>query len=65
MQYRNLGNSGLKISELSFGSWVTFVNQLNEKNDLKILGFCEVMKFLPLYKSLEPKVLRMVCEKGL
>ena len=31
MNYRNLGKSGLKVSELSFGSWVTFVNQLNEK----------------------------------
>ena len=31
MEYRNLGSSGLKISELSFGSWVTFVNQLKEK----------------------------------
>ncbi len=27
MQYRKLGNTGLKISELSFGSWVTFHNQ--------------------------------------
>ena len=24
MQYRNLGKSGLKVSALSFGSWVTF-----------------------------------------
>ena len=31
MEYRNLGQSGLKVSELSFGSWVTFVNQLNQK----------------------------------
>ena len=31
MEYRNLGKSGLKVSELSFGSWVTFVNQLNQK----------------------------------
>ncbi len=28
MQYRRLGASGLKISELSFGSWVTYGNQL-------------------------------------
>tara|TARA_Y100001970_G_C14222915_1_gene853771 strand:+ start:1576 stop:2523 length:948 start_codon:yes stop_codon:yes gene_type:complete len=32
MEYRNLGKSGLKVSELSFGSWVTFVNQLNQKS---------------------------------
>ena len=28
MQYRRLGASGLKVSELSFGSWVTYGNQL-------------------------------------
>ncbi|MDJ0916608.1 MAG: aldo/keto reductase [Woeseiaceae bacterium] len=27
MQYRKLGNTGLKISELSFGSWITLHNQ--------------------------------------
>ncbi|MBC7533680.1 MAG: aldo/keto reductase [Oligoflexus sp.] len=27
MQYRRLGRSGLKVSELSFGSWVTFHTQ--------------------------------------
>ena len=39
MEYRNLGNSGLKISELSFGSWVTFVNQLNEKKAMDCMSF--------------------------
>lgn len=29
MEYRFLGKSGLKISELSFGSWVTFGTQIN------------------------------------
>jgi voltage-dependent potassium channel beta subunit len=29
MQYRNLGRSGLKVSVLSFGSWVTFGPQLD------------------------------------
>jgi voltage-dependent potassium channel beta subunit len=29
MNYRRLGNSGLKISELSLGSWVTYGNQLS------------------------------------
>ena len=28
MEYRRLGNSGLKVSWLSFGSWVTFSNQM-------------------------------------
>ncbi len=29
MNYRKLGRSGLKVSELSFGSWVTYGNQLD------------------------------------
>ena len=29
MKYRNLGKSGLKVSELSYGSWVTFSFQLD------------------------------------
>jgi len=28
MQYNRLGNSGLQISELSYGSWVTFHDQM-------------------------------------
>ncbi len=31
MNYRNLGKTGLKISELSYGSWVTFSFQLDQK----------------------------------
>jgi voltage-dependent potassium channel beta subunit len=30
MQYRRLGTSGLKVSALSFGSWVTFQNQVDD-----------------------------------
>ena len=29
MNYRHLGKSGLKVSELSFGSWVTYHNQVD------------------------------------
>ncbi len=28
MEYRRLGKSGLKVSALSFGSWITFANQI-------------------------------------
>jgi aryl-alcohol dehydrogenase-like predicted oxidoreductase len=28
MQYRRLGQAGIKVSVLSFGSWVTFAKQL-------------------------------------
>ncbi|MEO6062611.1 MAG: aldo/keto reductase [Thermoflexales bacterium] len=31
MNYRRLGSAGLKLSELSLGSWVTFKNQLAEE----------------------------------
>jgi voltage-dependent potassium channel beta subunit len=31
MHYRRLGKSGIKISELSYGSWVTFGTQVDEK----------------------------------
>jgi voltage-dependent potassium channel beta subunit len=30
MEYRHLGKSGIQVSALSFGSWVTFNNQLGE-----------------------------------
>jgi len=30
--YRKLGGSGLKVSLLSFGSWVTFSNQVNQED---------------------------------
>ena len=30
MQYRRLGRVGLKVSELSFGSWVTYGKQMND-----------------------------------
>jgi len=30
MQYRRLGTSGLQVSALSFGSWVTFHNQVDD-----------------------------------
>jgi voltage-dependent potassium channel beta subunit len=31
MNYRRLGRAGLKVSELSFGSWVTYGNQMDTK----------------------------------
>ena len=30
MQYRHLGRSGLQVSALSFGAWVTFAQQYGE-----------------------------------
>lgn len=37
MEYRRLGNSGLKVSVLSFGSWVTFHNQLGNETALQCM----------------------------
>ena len=37
MEYRRLGKAGLKISELSFGSWITFGNQLDVNNVKKCM----------------------------
>jgi len=31
MDYRNVGRSGLRVSVLSFGSWVTFGSQLDDE----------------------------------
>ena len=31
MTYRRLGHSGLRLSTLSFGSWVTFGTQVSSK----------------------------------
>ena len=31
MEYRRLGSSGLKLSALSFGAWVTFGNQVDDR----------------------------------
>jgi len=39
MEYRRLGESGLKVSSLSFGSWVTFVYQLDESSASKCMDY--------------------------
>ncbi|HSN84251.1 MAG TPA: aldo/keto reductase [Polyangiales bacterium] len=37
MEYRRLGDAGLKVSVLSFGSWVTFHNQLGHDSALECM----------------------------
>ena len=37
MNYRRLGKTGLKVSELSYGSWVTFSFQLNTGQAMEIM----------------------------
>ncbi len=38
MDYRKLGNTGLKISELSLGSWVTFANQTDVARTVELMS---------------------------
>jgi len=38
MQYRRLGRSGLQVSELSLGSWVTYATQVNVKQAKDMLA---------------------------
>ncbi|AFY93445.1 potassium channel beta subunit family protein [Chamaesiphon minutus] len=38
MKYRRLGRSGLQVSELSLGSWVTYGNQVDEDSALETLS---------------------------
>jgi len=38
LNYRRLGSSGLKLSELSLGSWVTYGGQVGEEAALKCMG---------------------------
>ncbi|RZL37155.1 MAG: aldo/keto reductase, partial [Pedobacter sp.] len=38
MEYRRLGKSGLQVSALSFGSWLTFGNQITDKVADQLMG---------------------------
>lgn len=38
MEYRRLGRSGLQLSVLSFGSWVSFSKQINDKVAEELMG---------------------------
>ncbi len=38
MEYRRLGKSGLQISALSFGSWVSFSKQINDKTAEELMS---------------------------
>lgn len=38
MNYRHLGRTGIRVSELSFGSWVTFKNQVDVQDAVEIMA---------------------------
>lgn len=38
MEYRQLGRAGVKVSLLSFGSWITYGNQLDENASVELMA---------------------------
>jgi voltage-dependent potassium channel beta subunit len=38
MEHRHLGRTGIRVSELSFGSWITFKNQVDVKAAVEIMS---------------------------
>jgi voltage-dependent potassium channel beta subunit len=38
MKYRHLGNAGIQVSELSFGSWVTFHTQVGVRDTVEMMS---------------------------
>ena len=38
MEYRHLGRAGIRVSELSYGSWVTFSNQVDVKSAVECMS---------------------------
>ncbi len=38
MEYRRLGRAGIKVSLLSFGSWITYGNQLDENASVELMA---------------------------
>ncbi len=38
MEYRRLGRTGVKVSLLSFGSWITYGNQLDEQASIELMA---------------------------
>ncbi len=38
MKYRHLGKSGIQVSELSFGSWITFHSQFGMDSAVEMMA---------------------------
>ena len=54
MNYRRLGKTGLKVSELSYGSWVTFSFQLKlqEATSMMQLAYDNGINFLTMLRPM-------------
>jgi hypothetical protein len=47
MIYRRLGKSGLQVSALSFGSWITFGKQIDAKVSTQLMHMAYDMRAVP------------------
>ena len=63
MEYRRLGKSGLPVSELSFGSWITFGNQINNSvsEELMVTAYDAGINF---FVGLRPGSATDIIERG-
>ena len=54
MEYRRMGRSGLQLSVLSYGSWVTFHKQLddNKADELMGIAYDNGVNFLIMLKCI-------------
>lgn len=52
MQYNKLGRSGIRISEISFGSWITFGKQMG-LNEVKVLMHAAVDRGINFFDNAE------------
>ncbi len=52
MQYNKLGRAGIRISEISFGSWITFGKQI-ELNEVKALIHAAVERGINFFDNAE------------
>jgi aryl-alcohol dehydrogenase-like predicted oxidoreductase len=58
MEYRRMGKTGLQLSVLSFGSWVSFHKQIDDKIADELMSiaydngvnFLTTLKYMPLVK---------------
>ena len=57
MEYRRLGKSGLRVSELSYGSWVTFSFQLDKVKAKKTMkhAYDAGIIFLIMQRYMQPE----------
>ena len=61
MEYRRLGNTGVKVSVLSFGSWVTFDNQLDTDLVKKLIAKITPTVPAPTSRAPAPIVMSEMC----